>query len=219
MKFILGKKIEMSQMFDEQGNVIPVTLIEAGPCYITQIKTEEKDKYEAVQIGFERLKERKTSSTESGGAGTSAKPKSSSRIKKPQRSKPYRYLREFRAGGQHEQEMKVGDKIDVSVFKEGEKVKVSAVSKGKGFAGGVKKWGFHGQSASHGTKHEERTIGSVGSMFPQRVLKGKKMPGRMGSERITVKNLKIVKTDAENNLLALKGAVPGRRGTLLEIRG
>jgi len=196
-KFILGKKIEMSQMFDEKGNVIPVTLIEAGPCYITQVKTEKEDKYEAIQVGFEKLKKE-------------------NKIKKPQKSKPYRYIREFKAQSAN---LKTGDKIDVSVFKEGEKVKISGVSKGKGFAGGVKRWGFHGQSATHGTKHTERTIGSIGSMFPQRVLKGKKMPGRMGSERITVKNLKIAKIELENNLLAVKGAAPGKRGTLLEIRG
>jgi len=195
MKFILGKKIEMSQIFDEKGNVIPVTLIKAGPCYITQIKTKEKDKYESVQIGFEKLKEKK--------------------VKKPQKDRPYRYLREFKSQISN---LKIEDKIDVSVFQEGDIVKISGISKGKGFAGGVKKWGFHGQSATHGTKHEERTIGSIGSAFPQRVIKGKKMPGRMGTERVTVKNLKIAKIDPENNIIMIKGAIPGRRGTLLEIR-
>lgn len=201
MKFILGKKIEMSQIFDEKGNVIPVTLIKAGPCYITQIKTKEKDKYESVQIGFEKLKDKK--------------------IKKSQKSKPYRYLKELRNKElkTKNQELKVGDKIDVSTFKEGDKVKISGISKGKGFAGAVKKWGFHGKSATHGTKHEERTIGSVGSAFPQRVIKGKKMPGRMGTERTTVKNLKVAKVDVENNIIMIKGAIPGHRGTLLEIRG
>ena len=202
MKFILGKKIEMSQMFDKKGNVVPVTLIEAGPCYIAQIKTKEKDGYDSVQIGFEKLKDKK--------------------IKKPHKDRPYRYLKEFKTspyGGSPEgrQKYKVKDKIDVSVFEEGDKVKISGVSKGKGFAGGVKRWGFHGQTATHGTKHEERTIGSIGSAFPQKVIKGRKMPGRMGSERVTVKNLKIVKIDLGNNLLAVKGAIPGRRGTLLEI--
>ena len=190
MKFILGKKIEMSQMFDKEGNVIPVTLVEAGPCFVTQIKTE------AVQIGFEKLKDKK--------------------VKKPQKDRPYRYLREFKM---QKSKFKIGDKIDASVFKEGDLVKISGISKGKGFAGAVKKWGFHGRSPSHGTKHEERTIGSVGCRFPQRVIKGKKMPGRMGTERVTIKNLKIVQVDSENNLLALKGAAPGRRGTLVEIRG
>lgn len=185
----------MSQIFDENGNTVPVTLIEAGPCYVTQIKTEKKDAYSAVQIGFEKIEKK-------------------NKIKKSQKGKEFKYVREFK----NNKELKKGDEIDVSVFKEGDKVLVSGISKGKGFAGAVKRWGFAGQTATHGTKHEQRTIGSVGSAFPQRVIKGKKMPGRMGYERVTVKNLKIVKVDKENNLLAVKGAIPGRRGTLLEIK-
>ena len=185
----------MSQVFDEKGNVVPLTLIEAGPCFVTQIRKKEKDGYEAIQIGFEKL--------------------SSKKVKKPQKDRPYRYFKEFRV---QSPEFKIGDKIDASVFKEGEIVKISGISKGKGFAGAVKRWGFHGRPATHGTKHEERTIGSIGSSFPERVIKGKKMPGRMGGERVTVKNLKIVKVDTEKNIIAVKGAVPGRRGTLLEIR-
>lgn len=193
-KFILGKKLEMSQIFKDD-KVLPVTLVEAGPCFITQIKTKEKDGYHTLQIGFEKLKERK--------------------VKKPQQDKPYRYLREF---GDKLEEYKIGQKIDVSIFKEGDKVKISGVSKGKGFQGAVKRWGFSGKNATHGVKHEHRTLGSVGSSFPERVLKGKKMPGRMGAERVTVANLEIVKVDVENNLLAIKGAIPGQRGTLLEIK-
>jgi len=198
----------MSQVFDEKGKVIPITLIQAGPCYVTQAKTKEprtitfgklrgkKDGYDAIQAGFKKLKAKK--------------------VKKPQKQKPFRYLREFRGDvSKH----KMGDKIDVSVFQEGDIVKVSGISKGKGFQGGVKRWGLKGRGASHGVKHEHRTLGSVGSSFPERVIKGKKMPGRMGSDRITVKNLKIIKIDKENNIIAVKGAVPGRRGTLLEIRG
>jgi len=196
MKFILGKKLGMTQIFGKNGEVIPVTLVEAGPCEVTQIKTKEKDGYEAVQIGFERIKKEK-------------------KIKKPLKHKPFRWLREFR---DEPSKYKVGDKIEVSVFKEGEKVDVSGISKGKGFQGAVKRWGFSGRGASHGVKHEHRTLGSVGSMFPQRVIKGKKMPGRMGGERVTVKNLEIVKIDKEKNILALKGAVPGRKGGLLEIK-
>ena len=195
MKFILGLKLGMSQIFDEKGNQIPVTLIEAGPCEVTQIKKKERDGYQAIQVGFKKIE----------------KPK---KIKKPQAQKPYRYLREFKDG-----EYKVKDKIDVSIFREGDKVKISGISKGKGFQGAVKRWGFSGRNATHGVKHEHRTLGSVGSTFPERVIKGKKMPGRMGFERVTVKNLKVVKVDKENNLLAIRGAVPGRRGTLLEIRG
>jgi len=193
MKFILGLKLGMTQVFDEKGNQIPVTLIEAGPCYITQIKTKEKDKYGAVQVGFV---------------------KKTRKIKKAEKEKEFKYLREFEDG-----EHKMGDKIDVSIFQEGDKVKISGLSKGKGFAGVVKRWGFHGRPATHGTKHEERTGGSTGSSMPSRVVKGRKMAGRMGFERVSVKNLKIVKIEKEDNLIAVRGAVPGKKGTLLEIRG
>jgi len=194
--FILGKKIKMSQIFDENGAVIPITLIEAGPCFITQIKGKEKDGYNALQIGFEKKK----------------------KTKKTEKDKEFHYLREIRDYNNKDQDLKIGDKIDVSIFKEGDKVKVSGISKGKGFQGGVKRWGFAGKSATHGVKHEHRTLGSVGSTDAARVFKGKKMPGRMGFERITKKNLKIAKIDIENNLIAVKGAVPGRQGTLLEIK-
>ena len=192
MPFILGKKIKMSQIFDEDGKVIPITLIQAGPCFITQIKQKEKDGYNALQIGFGKKK----------------------KVKKTDKDKEFHYLRESR---DEKQELKVGDKIDVSIFKEGDKVRISGISKGKGFQGGVKRWGFHGKSASHGVKHEHRTLGSVGSTDAARVFKGKKMPGRMGYERVTRKNIKVIKIDIENNLIAVKGAVPGRQGTLLEI--
>jgi len=193
MKFILGKKLEMSQIFGKAGERIPVTLVEAGPCEIVQIKDEGKDGYSAVQVGFEKMKKER----------------------KSMKGKNYRYLKEFRDGS----DLKKGDKIDVSVFNEGDKVKVSGISKGKGFQGGVKRWGFSGRDATHGVKHEERTLGSIGSAFPQRVHKGRKMPGRMGFERKTVRNLEIVKIDPDNNILAIKGAIPGRNGALLEIRG
>ncbi len=193
MKFILGLKLGMSQVFDKKGNIVPVTLIETGPCTVTQIKTKGKDGYDSLQIGFKKIEKK-------------------NKIKKPMKKKPFRFLREFQNG-----EYKVGAEINVSLFQEGDMVKVSGVSKGKGFQGAVKRWGFSGRDATHGVKHEHRTLGSVGTTGPQRVIKGKKMPGRMGSERVTVKNLKIVKIDKENNLLAVRGAVPGRRGTLLEI--
>jgi large subunit ribosomal protein L3 len=199
MKFILGEKIGMSQIFDEKGNQIPVTVIEAGPCFITQIKSEDKDKYAAVQVGFKKIEKKK-------------------KIKKPMKGKEFRYLKEFQGPPAGGGEYKIGDEIDVSTFQEGDIVKISGISKGKGFAGVVKKWGFSGRNATHGVKHEQRTPGSVGSSFPERVVKGRKLPGRAGFERITVRNLKIVKIDLENNLLAVKGAVPGRKGTLLEIK-
>ena len=220
MKFVLGLKFGMSQIFDEKGNRIPVSLIEVGPCEVTQIKTKEKDGYNAIQVGFKKIE----------------KPK---KIKKPMKGKEFKYLREFRIVKEDESSFppfavaQVGDEakassspfavaqvIDASIFKTGDIVKVSGLSKGKGFAGAVKRWGFKGRlSVTHGTKHELRTLGSVGSSFPERVTKGRKMAGRMGFERVTVKNLKVVKVDKENNILAVKGAVPGRKGTLLEIRG
>jgi large subunit ribosomal protein L3 len=192
MKFILGLKLGMAQMFDEKGNQIPVTLIEAGPCTVTQLKVKDKDKYEAIQIGFLPKK----------------------KVKKTEKGKEFRYLREFKDG-----EFKSGDKIDIGVFQEGDKVKISGISKGKGFQGVVKRWGFSGRNATHGVKHEHRTPGSVGTSFPERVPRGRKMAGRAGGERTTVKNLKIIKIDKDNNLMAVRGAAPGRKGTLLEIRG
>ncbi|HDL74919.1 MAG TPA: 50S ribosomal protein L3 [bacterium] len=195
MKFILAKKLDMSQIFDEKGRIVPVTLIEAGPCQVLDIKTKDKDGYESIQIGFEKLKENK--------------------ITKSKKKKPFKHQKEFR---DDISKYELGQEIKVDIFKQGDLIKVSGISKGKGFSGVVKKWGFGGRPSTHGTKHEERTPGSVGSSYPQRVIKGRKMPGRAGSERITVKNLKIVKIDKENNLLAIKGAIPGRRGILLEIR-
>ncbi len=195
MKFILGKKIGMTQIFNEKGKVIPVTIVEAGPCFVTQIKTKDKDGYEAVQIGFIRKLKK---------------------IKKTEKGKEFKYLREFRI--ENPQQYKLGDEINVSIFKEGEKVKVSGISKGKGFAGVVKRWGFAGKSTSHGVKHEVRTPGSIGGTTPPRVIKGRKMPGRMGGQRVTIKNLEIIKIDKEKNLLAIKGALPGSKGTLIEIK-
>ncbi len=185
----------MSQVFDKDGNVIPVTLIQTGDCNIVQVKTKEKDGYTAIKLGFENLPQRKILKS-----GT-----------------PFRHLKEFRC--EDVSLYNQGDVISASVFSEGEKVKVSGTSKGKGFQGGVKRWGFHGRNATHGVKHEERELGSTGCATPCRVIKGRKMPGRMGSDRISVKNLEIIKVDSKNNIIALKGAVPGRRGTILEIRG
>jgi large subunit ribosomal protein L3 len=199
MKFILGRKLKMTQIFDEEGNVIPVTLIEAGPCVVTQIKKKEKDGYEAIQVGFEKIE----------------KP---NKIKKTQAKKPFKVLKEFRGKNLDITQFKEGQVIDVSIFKEGEKVTISGKSKGKGFAGVVKRWGFAGRPKTHGTKHEVRAPGSIGSATPPRVVKGRKMAGRLGGERVTVKNLTIVKVDPKNNLLAVKGAVPGTKGSLLEIK-
>jgi len=184
----------MAQVFDEQGNITPVTLISAGPCFVTQIKLQDKDGYEAIQIGFEKIVK-------------------ANKIKKTARTKPYRFLREFKDGLD---DAKMGNEINVSIFEQGDTVKVSGISKGKGFAGAIKRWSFRDKAKAHGAK-DMRQLGSTGSRFPQRVIKGKKMPGRMGCERISVKNLKVINVDKENNILAVKGAVPGRRGTLVEI--
>ena len=196
MKFILGKKIEMSQMYDEKGKATPVTLVAAGPVTVLQKKTKEKDGYEALQVGFIKIEKK-------------------SKIKKTMKGKEYRHIKEARGLV----EGNVGEEITAAIFKEGDTVVVIGISKGKGFQGGVKRHGFHGRNATHGAKHEARTIGSIGQRFPQHTIKGRKMPGRMGYDQVTVKNLKIAKIDIENNIIALKGAVPGHRGTLVEIRG
>jgi len=190
----------MTQVFNEKGQVVPVTLIEAGPCSVVQVRTKEKDGYSAVQIGFGEIKDKKIKKPQKG------------HFKKANLEKGFRYLMEF-----PDNDLKIGDKIDVSIFQEGEIVKVTGISKGKGFQGVVKRHGFSGFPASHGTKHGLRAPGSIGSSFPERVWKGKKMAGRMGGERVAVQGLKIVQIDKENNLLAVKGAVPGKKGVLLEI--
>ena len=196
MKFILGKKIGMSQMFDSKGMLVPVTLVEAGPCTVLQKKTKEKEGYDSVQLGFVKIEKK-------------------NKIGKSMKGKEFRYIREACTADA----ANVGEQVTAAVFAEGDSVNVIATSKGKGFQGGVKRHGFAGRNATHGAKHEARTIGSVGQRFPQHVIKGRKMPGRMGSDRVTVKNLKVAKVDAVNNVLALKGAVPGHRGTLLQIKG
>jgi len=195
MKFILGEKVGMTRVFNDNRKYVPVTLVSAGPCKVLQAKTNDKDGYESVQLGFKKIEKKKN-------------------IKMTMKGKEFKNIKEFKCLSP---ENKAGDDISVAVFKEGEMVNVSGISKGKGFQGGVKRHGFAGRNATHGVKHEQRTIGSTGCRFPQRVIKGRRMPGRMGYERITVKNLEIMKIDAENNLLVLKGAVPGRKGTLLEI--
>lgn len=198
MKFILGKKIEMSQIFKDDGTVIPVTLVQAGPCVVTDIRDEKKNGYTAVQIGYGTAKH----------------------VKKPQQPRakdfgPVAMTREFRV---NETELKQGDKINVSIFEEGDKIDVVGESKGRGFQGVVKRHGFHGSPASHGHKDQLRMPGSIGAQGPQRVLKGKRMGGRMGGERVTVKNLEVVAIDPKNNVLAIKGAVPGARNSMLMIR-
>jgi large subunit ribosomal protein L3 len=204
--FILGRKIGMTRIFKEDGKVIPVTLVEAGPITVTQIRTEEKDGYKAVQVGFG--KDKKPNKPKLGHL------KGLENLKK---------LAEFRVEDlkfkvdEAEKELEKGDKLDVSVFNVGDIVKVSGITKGKGFQGVVKRHGFHGMPASHGHHHVLRHGGSIGQRFPQHTLKGMRMAGRMGGERQTTRGLEIVSIDKENNLMMIKGAIPGRRGTLLEI--
>ena len=191
----------MSQIFDKEGKVTPVTLVEAGPCKVLQVKTKDKDGYDALQVGFVEKKRK---------------------IKKTEKGKEYKYIREFRIVKEDKSSFPpfaVAQVIDASVFTEGDKVKIIGTSKGKGFQGAVKRWGFTGRNATHGMKHEQRTLGSTGSSIPARVIKGRRMPGRMGQDRVTIDNLKIVMVDKENNLLALKGALPGPKGALIQIKG
>lgn len=205
MKFILGIKQNMTQVFDEDGKVHPGTLISAGPVVVVQIKGEEKDGYSAVQIGYGEKNKKNINKAQRGHFGDLGN---------------FRYLREFRFGkNQKLENIKVGDKIDVSVFEKGDKIEVSGISKGKGFQGVVKRHGFHGGPRSHGQKHSEREPGSIGATGPQRVFKGMRMAGRMGSDRVTVKKLKVLAIDKEKNQILVLGAIPGKRGTLIEIKG
>ncbi len=191
----------MSQTFDKEGKAIPVTLVRVDPMTVTQIKTKEKDGYNAVQIA-------------SGIKKHPTKPLQG-HIKKAGLATA-RWLREYRGD---EDGFTVGQKLDVSVFAKGDKVRVSGTVKGRGFQGVVKRHGFHGAPATHGTKHAHREPGSVGATWPQRIIKGKRMAGRMGGNRVTVKNLTIADVLPGNNLLILTGAVPGHRGSFLEIKG
>jgi len=200
----------MTQVFDEGGVVHAATIVSAGPLTVTQVKNPEKDGYSAVQVGFVAMKE--------------------SRVKKPQQGKPFKYAREFSLSDTESGKLparqslgagvEAGSSIDVSVFAPGDIVAVSAVSKGKGFQGVVKRHGFHGGPRSHGQKDKERAPGSIGGggRAGGRVVKGMRMAGRMGGSRITVKNLKVLQVDATTNTLLISGAIPGRPGTLVEIR-
>jgi len=199
---ILGKKLEMTQIF-EGDNIVPVIIIQAGPCKVVQKKTKEKDGYNAIQVGFEEIKESKLNKPELGHF-------------QKNKISPLRYLKEVRL--QDISQIAVGDEIKVDIFKKGDLVNISGISKGKGFQGVVKRYGFKGGPASHGAKQWHRRPGSIGaSSDPSRVFKGKKMPGRMGRERVTIRNLTIVDIDTENNLLLVKGSVSGAKGSLLLI--
>jgi large subunit ribosomal protein L3 len=197
MKFILAKKLEMSQVFAADGTVVPVTLVQAGPCIVTQVKTDERDGYRAVQVGFLPIRQL-------------TKPMEGHLKDLPK----LRHLAEFRLS--EATELTRGQSIEASAFEVGDMVQVTGVSKGKGFQGVVKRHGFHGHPSSHGHKDQERMPGSIGAGGVQHVLKGRRMGGRMGGDQVTVKNLKVVEV-RDGGILALKGAVPGARNTILEI--
>ena len=202
-KGIIGKKIGMTQIFDEKGNVIPVTVIEAGPCVVAQKKTAEKDGYDAVQLGFQDVKEKHLTKAEKGHfekAGVTAK----------------RHLKEFRLDDCSA--INVGDVITADTFAAGDKVDVTGMTKGRGFTGCVKRWNHRILRMTHGTGPIHRQPGSMGVIDPARIFKNKKMPGQYGNEQVTVQNLKVVKIDAEKNLIAVKGAVPGAKDGILFIR-
>ena len=212
-KFILGTKQNMVQFFDENGRSIPATFLNVGPVVVTQLKTKEKDGYFAMQIGFGRRKEKNINKAQKGHFSAAAKTMS----EKESENSNFAFVRELRLN-EEEKGVKVGDIIDISTFIVGEKIQVTGTSKAKGFQGVVKRHGFHGGPRSHGQKHSEREPGSIGATGPQRVFKGTRMGGRMGGDRVCVKNLTILGVDLENNKMLISGAVPGRRGTLVEIR-
>ncbi len=199
-KGIIGKKIGMTQIFNDDGTVVPVTVVQAGPCVVTQRKTEETDGYNAVQIGFEDMEQYRANKPEKGHferAGT----------------EPKRYLREFR---DFPEDLNEGEEVTVEQFEEGEQVDVTGTSKGKGFAGTIKRYNFQRGPMTHGS-HSHRAPGSIGATDAARVFKGQKLPGRMGHDRVTIQNLEIVKVDSERNLLLIKGSVPGVKKSILYI--
>ena len=203
-KAILGTKLGMTQLFDENGKIIPVTVVEAGPCVVVQKKTTDNDGYSAVQVGFMDKKEKHTNKPEEGHfkkAGVSAK----------------RFLKEFKL--ENAAEMNVGDEIKVDAFAAGDKIDVTGTSKGHGYAGAIKRHGFSRLKETHGTGPVHRHAGSMGACSsPSRVFKGKKLPGHMGVDTVTVQNLDVVSVDVEKNLLLVRGAVPGPKGGLLIVK-
>lgn len=202
-KGLIGKKIGMTQIFNEEGKVIPVTVIEAGPCVVSQVKTEETDGYNSIQLGFGAIKE--------------------SKVNKPERGHftkaniaPARYLREFRVDSI--EDVKAGDELKADIFMAGDKIDIQGTSKGKGFQGVIKRHGQHRGPMGHGSMYHRRP-GSMGSTStPGRVFKGKKLPGHMGAETVTIQNLEVIKVDLDKNIILVKGSVPGAKGSILKIK-
>ncbi len=203
LKGLIGKKIGMTQIFDESGAAIPVTIIEAGPCFVTQVRTVERDGYTAVQLGYGEVKPSRLTGGQLGHLKRNELP-------------PLRFLREFSAKNP---EVQPGDKVTVDVFAQGDFVDVVGISKGKGFQGGVKRYGFRGGPKTHGQSDRHRAPGSRGAgSTPGRVFKGSRGPGHMGNRRVTAQNLQIVFLDAERNLIGVRGAVPGPKGGIVTIK-
>ena len=202
MKGLIGKKVGMTQLFDDAGRAVPVTVIKAGPCYVTQVRTVEQDGYNAVQLGFEETKTQRLSGGELGHLKKNELP-------------PLRILREFRT----DEEIEEGQTLTVEVFEEGERVDIVGKSKGRGFTGVVKRYGFSGGPKTHGQSDRHRAPGSIGAgSTPGRVFKGKRMPGRMGNDTVTSQNLLISRIDPENNIIAVRGSVPGPKNGLVIIK-
>ncbi|MDX1993813.1 MAG: 50S ribosomal protein L3 [bacterium] len=205
MKGLIGKKVGMTQVFDEQGNAIPVTVIQAGPCYVTQVRNAERDGYVAVQLGFEETKPKHLTQGQLGHLRRNNLP-------------ALRVLREFRFKN-GEADVTEGQEIKVDVFAKGERVDVVGTSKGRGFAGGIKRHGFNRQPKTHGQSDRERAPGSVGqNSFPGRTMKGQRMAGNMGNDRVTIQNLEVIVVDADRNLLAVRGSVPGANNGIVLIK-
>lgn len=203
MKGMLGKKIGMTQLYTEQGVFVPITLIEAGPCTIVQVKEPPKHKYTAIKLGFDDKKEGRTNKPDLGNF-------------KKAKSKPKRFVKEIRLKSLEGH--KAGETVKVNIFKIGDFVDITGISIGKGFQGGMKRWNWTAGKMGHGSMHHRR-VGSIGaSAFPSRVVKGHHMPGHLGAEKVTIQNLEIIKVDEDNNLLAVKGTVPGHKNSYLTVR-
>lgn len=218
MKGLIGKKVGMTQIFDASGIVIPVTVIQAGPCYVTQIKTVESDGYDAVQLGFGEVKRKAVTRPQAGHLGQLKTSEKHPRRREFMNKVPVlRHLREFRVKG--EEGFELGQQLTVEAFEVGDHVDIVGTSKGRGFAGGMKRHGFGGGPITHGQSDRQRSPGSVGTTStPGRVLKGTRMAGHMGTDRVTSQNLEVVSIDRDKNLIAVKGSVPGHRNGLVVVK-
>ncbi|MCB8967563.1 MAG: 50S ribosomal protein L3 [Ardenticatenaceae bacterium] len=217
LKGLLGIKIGMTQVMDEAGVVTPVTIIQAGPCYVTQVKTNDTDGYEAIQVGFREIKEARLTKGEKGHLGLLKSDKKHPKRKRNAGVPAVRYLREFRA--KDTADYKVGQQLTVEQFAPGDRIDVTGKTKGRGFAGTVKRYGFRGGVRTHGQSDRHRAPGSIGAASgTAHVFKGKRMAGRYGNVRFTAQNLEVIRIDTEKNLIAVKGSIPGAKGGFVVIR-